>query len=178
MECLVYSSLQIMLFLLFCLLRSHTLSFHGHIQITGIFLSLVSPFPPRRKRRAQSGHTAAAQEMGEPPSRLRGRAGYGNLSPSRSLVTEFKEILPKYKDPDGEEPRRVQEPISAGSFCLTVARGQRGARRGPAAVRGQRARVRRGAARRLTNSGPAGEPDAWLPPPRRPGSILCCGAPA
>lgn len=102
LEWLVYSSLQIMLFSSSSASSSHTFSFHGHIQIIGIFLSQVGPFSSTREARRAAGHTQLQGKVGEPSPRLasRPRAGGGNLPPSRSSVTEFKEILPKYKDPD------------------------------------------------------------------------------
>lgn len=80
---------------------SRTFSLHGHIQITGIFLSRIRPCSSTRERRTTIRGTRPLQRSWASPRLApRRRAGCGNLSPSRSVVTEFKEILPKYKDPD------------------------------------------------------------------------------
>lgn len=95
LEWLVYSPPQIMLFpILFGLLQSR------------VFFSRSHPdhwhFPPGQVREGseEGGRAhAAAGTVGEPRAAPRPATGGGNLSPPRSSVTEFKEILPKYKDP-------------------------------------------------------------------------------
>lgn len=96
--------------------------------------------------RRRRGRRAAAGKVGEPsPS----RAGGGNLPPSPSSLTEFKEILPKYKDPDSGRSLGVSPSQYAPSrFLLTVARragrgrlcaaGEQPAVRTPVCVRAQR----------------------------------------
>lgn len=94
----VYSSLPSMLFLIPSASSSRTFSCHGHSPRTGIFFRQVGPRSRTREGRAGVG---ARGRCGRWAGRAEpSRAGCGNLSPSPSLVTEFKEILPKYKDPD------------------------------------------------------------------------------
>lgn len=102
LEWLVYSSLRIMLFLiLFCLLQSHVLFSRSQPGNWHFPQPSGSVCLHEGSEEGSQAH-AAAEKVGEPSPRLasRRRAGAGNLPPSRSSVTEFKEILPKYKDPD------------------------------------------------------------------------------
>jgi hypothetical protein len=162
---------------------SRTFAFHGHIHIVGIFLGQVSPFSSRGSRGTRWGRGAAAGTLGEPSPRRAGEPAAGTCLLPRACELSSKKCSQNIKIQLGEEPRRVAEPICGGPLRLTVARGQeRGGSAWPRAARGQRARVRPGAAPSLGNRGPAApEPAARQPPPpppRRPGSMLWRGAAA
>lgn len=102
------------------------------------------------------------------------RAGGGNLPSSPSSLTEFKEILPKYKDPDsgrslGVSPSQYAPARFSPDSC---AQGrERTAVRGRRAAGDQEARVHPGSARSLGDRDPAASEPARSPPPRPPRSI-------
>lgn len=137
-----------MRFLLFCLLQPHVLFSRSHPDNWHSPQPSESVFLHEGKDEYNRGTRQLQTRWAGPPPRLRRRAGSGNLSPSRSLVTEFKEILPKYKDPDrggasacwGANIRRPALPDS----CARAERGGGVAR--PAGCPGRRLRSGRACA--------------------------------
>lgn len=94
------SFLQILLFLiLFCRLQSHVLFSRSHPDNWHFPRPSKSVFLHQGKEACNQGTWPPPRRWASPRLAPRQRASCGNLSPSRSLVTEFKEILPKYKDP-------------------------------------------------------------------------------
>lgn len=93
-----YSSPPIMPLVLFCLRQPHVRFPRSHPHRRHFPGPSQSVLLPRVKRNAL-GTRGSGGDAGRALASPGRRAGCGNLPPSPSLRTEFKEMLPKYKDP-------------------------------------------------------------------------------